>query len=267
MERKPRWPLALALFLLAGCGTLPDGRGWGSGATLAVDNQRLREAAAGAARDPGTWLPAAAALAVALGGADRRLSDWARAETPLFGSNKEASHRSDELRSATNVGMFGTALLTPSGGDGREWITNKAGGIGVEALAVVTTIGATNFLKETVRRRQPDAGRDEEGHESFTSNHATEPFARAALIRRNTDHLGLPPAVEGAVDGAFYLMAAGSAWARVEAGLHYPSDQLAGAAIGNFLALFVHDALLGPAVGGPSAGVTPDSMVVLRFPL
>jgi len=39
-------------------------------------------------------------------------------------------------------------------------------------------------------------------------------------------------------------MASGTAWARVEAGVHYPSDVLAGAALGNFLTAFIHDAFL-----------------------
>ena len=42
-------------------------------------------------------------------------------------------------------------------------------------------------------------------------------------------------------------LAAGTAWARVEAKKHFPSDVLAGAALGNFIASFVHDAFLGLA--------------------
>ena len=40
------------------------------------------------------------------------------------------------------------------------------------------------------------------------------------------------------------MLAAGTAWARVEGGVHYPSDNLFGAALGNFVATFVHDAFL-----------------------
>ena len=35
------------------------------------------------------------------------------------------------------------------------------------------------------------------------------------------------------------------AWARVEGDRHYPSDVLAGAALGHFLSAFIHDAFLG----------------------
>lgn len=239
--RRIRLCPCLALTLMLGaCGTLPDNRGWGKDATLEPGGNRVQYAAARAVRDPGTWIPALAAVVMAASGADNRVSEWARDETPVFGNGDNAARVSDDLRAYTDVGMFATALLTPSG-PSDEWLANKARGVAVEAGAVLTTIGTTNLLKRAVGRRQPSG----HGRESFTSNHATEPFARAALIRRNTDWLGLPGWAETTVDTSFYLMAAGSAWARVEAGLHYPSDQLAGAAIGNFIALFIHDAFLG----------------------
>jgi membrane-associated phospholipid phosphatase len=40
------------------------------------------------------------------------------------------------------------------------------------------------------------------------------------------------------------VLASGVAWARVEARVHYPSDVLFGAALGHFLAAFIHDAFL-----------------------
>ncbi|MGE0080531.1 MAG: phosphatase PAP2 family protein [Thiohalomonadaceae bacterium] len=228
------------MLTLGACGTLPSNRGWGEDATLDPGRDRINRAAERAVRDPGTWIPALAAAVMAASGADARLSDWARDKAPVFGNGRNAAVVSDDLRDYTNVGMFATALMTPSGPQD-EWLENKSRGVAVEAGAVLATIGTTNLLKDVVGREQPGG----QGTESFTSNHATEPFARAALIRRNTDWLGLPGWAETAVDASFYLMAAGSAWARVEAGLHYPSDQLAGAAIGNFIALFIHDAFLG----------------------
>jgi hypothetical protein len=252
-------PALLALPLILGaCGTLPNNRGWGEDATLDPGHNRFSRAAERAAGDPGTWIPALAAVVMVVSGADTRASEWARDNTPVFGSGHNASVVSDDLRDYTNVGMFATALMAPSG-PSDEWLENKGRGLAVEAGAVLATIGTTNLLKRTVGREQPE----KQGNESFTSNHATEPFARAALVRRNTDWLGMPPWAETLVDTSFYLMAAGSAWARVEAGLHYPSDQFAGAAIGNFIALFVHDAFLGlnDDQSGVSAQVEPAPMV------
>jgi hypothetical protein len=39
-------------------------------------------------------------------------------------------------------------------------------------------------------------------------------------------------------------LAAGAAWARVEAREHYPTDVLMGMALGNFTAVLIHDAFL-----------------------
>jgi membrane-associated phospholipid phosphatase len=41
------------------------------------------------------------------------------------------------------------------------------------------------------------------------------------------------------------LLATGVGWSRVEAGKHFPSDVLAGAALGHFLSAFIHDAFMG----------------------
>ena len=41
------------------------------------------------------------------------------------------------------------------------------------------------------------------------------------------------------------FLATGVGWARVEAGKHYPSDVLAGAALGHFLSAFIYDAFIG----------------------
>lgn len=42
-------------------------------------------------------------------------------------------------------------------------------------------------------------------------------------------------------------MAVITAWARVEGNVHYPSDVLVGAALGNFIGMFIHDAFIGRA--------------------
>ncbi len=47
-----------------------------------------------------------------------------------------------------------------------------------------------------------------------------------------------------ALKTSFRAIAWGTAWARVEGGKHYPSDVLFGAALGNFVAIFVRDAFL-----------------------
>lgn len=227
--------------LLGGCGTLPDGREWGRDATLAPGWERVRSAAAAAASDPGTWAPAAGAGLLLVTGTDRRLSDWAIEQKPLFG--EDAGRTTDRLRNTADAMALGTALLTPSGSDPGRWAGNKLRGIGVEALAGVVANNLTGVIKGTVRREEPTGS--EARYESFVSAHATVPFADAALVRRNSERLDWPRWGRNVLTSTAAVTAAGSAWGRVEMGLHYPSDQLAGAAIGNFIGLFVHDLFMG----------------------
>lgn len=236
-----RWAFVAVAALLAGCGTLPDGSQWGADATLSPGWSRVRTAAKSAAYDSATWGPAVGAAALMLSGADRRLSDWAIDEKPLFGD--DAARATDRLRNTTNGLALGSALLTPSGSDPGQWAVNKIRGIGVEVFAGAVAANVTGLVKGAVRREEP--GGTEEKYESFVSAHATLPFADAALVRRNTDRLDWPKWGRQALDTAAVVSAAGSAWGRVEMGLHYPSDQLAGAAIGNFLGLFIHDLFMG----------------------
>jgi membrane-associated phospholipid phosphatase len=63
---------------------------------------------------------------------------------------------------------------------------------------------------------------------------ASENLRRSTL--RRSVRLGLGAGIE--------TLAAGTAWARVEAGAHYPSDVLAGAALGRFVSVLLHDAFL-----------------------
>jgi membrane-associated phospholipid phosphatase len=96
----------------------------------------------------------------------------------------------------------------------------------------------TSVLKASVPRSRPD-----HGSHSFPSGHSAMAFTGATLIEQNSGPLlGLPA----------YGLAAFTAFERVEAGRHFPSDVLAGAAIGT-LSAGVFDALhwgRGPGKGG-----------------
>ena len=98
----------------------------------------------------------------------------------------------------------------------------------------------TGFLKSESGRERPDAS----DTRSFPSGHASAAFTYASQTSYNIDAMGLPrPAARGMKIG-FRTLAAGSAWARVEGGKHYPSDVLFSAALSNFLTVFINEALL-----------------------
>ena len=66
---------------------------------------------------------------------------------------------------------------------------------------------------------------------------------------------------------SFGVIAAGAAWARVEGNVHYPSDVLAGMALGHFVAALINDAFMGlddSSNGSVALALTSES-VSIRF--
>jgi len=171
-----------ALALLGGCATLPNGRSWGEDATLAPGWERVAQSAARAACDPWVWAPLALAGIVQIDDWDREIADWAREETPIFGSNAHAEQWSDDFRTASGIAYHVTTLATPSGTTATEWLLNKARGYAVGLAATATTRFVTTELKEAADRIRPN-GAD---GESFPSGHTSTSAAyspRATSIR------------------------------------------------------------------------------------
>lgn len=253
--------LALCL-LLAACGTLPSGRPWGKDATISPGWERIRRAAADAALSPSVWIPAAGAAGFGLTGMDREVSEWASEKTPLFGSRRRADKASDDLRNASTVLYIGTALAAPSGSEPGGWAGNKLKGLSTGAGAVVVTSATAGALKIGLDRTRPNGG-----HGSLPSFHASQTAAWSMLTARNVEHLPIPRAGRNALHAANAAIDLSAAWSRVEAGQHFPSDVLAGMALGHFVSAVVSDAfLIPPSGGGPSMGLllvpTPSSITI-----
>jgi membrane-associated phospholipid phosphatase len=227
--------------LLPACATLPNGHRWGQDVTVRPGWRRIGQAASHAARAPGTWIPAAGALTLQIGGRDQALSSWAVAHAPLFGSRETARRASEDLLDATTAVCVLTALATPGGDEPAPWLLAKAKGIAVGAAAVAATHGTTTLLKQATHRTRPD----QSNRRSFPSGHASSAAVRATLASKNLDCIPLPRCARWALHATTFSLAAGTAWARVEGKLHYPSDALAGLALGNFLGAFFNDAFLG----------------------
>ena len=232
--------IALILFTTTGCGTLQNGRGWGQDAIYPVEAKRIPYAAYRAFFDLQTLLPAAGALVFTIDHYDKRVSKWAITHHPVFGSENSASNASDYLSYALGAETLATALATPSGKDSKEWAANKAKGIGVEVGAELATAGVTSLLKDTTDRTRPNGG-----HNSFPSGHSSDSFSSATLANRNLNSIKMTEEMRMPLQVTNIVLATGVAWARVEAGAHYPSDVLAGAAIGHFLSAFMYDAFMG----------------------
>jgi membrane-associated phospholipid phosphatase len=149
------------------------------------------------------------------------------------------------LRLARTVGHSPRAeravrRLTLLGEHGAIWIAVGLAGASVDrrrreewlraAAVVAAAYGANQVVKLIVRRRRPElAGLPPLVHTrtdlSFPSAHATTSFAGLRAYR----DLGLPVP-------ALALLATGLALSRPYLGVHYPSDTLAGAALGAAIA-------------------------------
>ncbi|MFN2509434.1 MAG: phosphatase PAP2 family protein [Chthoniobacterales bacterium] len=232
--------IALALYSTA-CGTLPSGRGWGENAFRPVARTTIAEAAKNAALDPITWVPLVGASVIGAGGWDDGISDWARRETPLFGSVDAAQEYSDIARLVLQGEAIATGLLTPSGDDAGEWVCAKGKGLLLEGVAAGATTGITWGLKETIGRERPDRS----DNASMPSGHASSAFAAMALSNRNLDYLRMGRYERAGVQATNVVLASSVAWARVEGEKHFPTDILVGAALGNFTTRFLYEAFIG----------------------
>lgn len=189
------------------------------------------QAARTAATEPGTWVPIAAAGLLTIDNVDGRLTDWAIDHQPLFGD--DADGVSNDLQRATTALWLTTALVAPSDSFG-----DKLAGVGAGFAAVALEGAVITGLKDAVGRERPNGQNDL----SFPSGHAGRTQALATMTAYNVNSMDLSePARLGLIAGS-QLLAAGTAWARVEAGKHHVSDVLVGSAIGHFMAAFVREA-------------------------
>jgi len=240
-----------AAFLVAGCAGDPGDPVWGAHATLSPGWGRIGAAVVEAAGDPFTWAPAAAALALQIGGADDNVADWANRETPLFGSRGNAADASEWLRAAAVGTYVAAGLMAPPGAGG---VDVKARGFTVGAGALAATWGVTEGLKQAAGRGRP-LGQDDR---SFPSGHASLASAAARMSIETLSVYNRSRTARLATDTALAGLALTTGWARVEAGEHYPADILGGAAIGNFLAVFATRAFFDPEWDkGVALGVEP----------
>ncbi len=201
------------------------------------------------------WLLPAGAGLFALGGAL-----YARS-TPITLGEIEALDRDDvnavdrcatynwspgwaDASDISRAALLGSSVLiaaTPGLARGRWSETLTLAAMAAETFLAVG--GVTGLAKAAVRRERPylyntdlgveerlAAGDDPRG--SFISGHASAAFAAAAFVSRvATDMYGPSPGTK-LVWAASLSLAALTTCARVEAGLHFPTDAVAGAAVG-----------------------------------
>lgn len=232
--------LVISVSIFCGCGTLPNEKGWGAGATISPGWNRVGTAAYNSMVSPFTWLPITGAAILQINNWDHKISTWASDKTPIFGSQENALNWSDYLLYTSGAVYGTTALLAPSGDQAGQWLTDKMKGLVVGGAAFGLSEGVVAILQPALNRDRPD-----KSPQSFPSGHATAAASFSTLAAKNIDTMQLPMSAEIASYSSLALLTAGTAWARVEAKRHYSADILAGMAIGHFISAFVNDAFLG----------------------
>jgi hypothetical protein len=208
-----------------------DGPALGDSATLSPGWARLKQRLVQTVRQPEFWAPLAAAAVLQIDDQDERLSDRLREDTPLFGSTRRALDASDDLRDLTKLSYVSTAIAAPVNNNA-SWIGTKSKLLFGEWAGVKTTSAITGRLKKTTDRERPDGS----NNRSLPSGHTSAATAQAQFAIINTEYLPLHDNTKTAMKIGFNSLAIGTAWARVEAGKHHPSDVLAGWALGYFIA-------------------------------
>jgi hypothetical protein len=186
-------------------------------------------------------MPVLGAAIVAAGGWDHDISDWAVRERPVFGSDESARDASDLLCTSAHVGMIATIIAVPSKSD--SWLASVAKRTVWEHVGVLAATGLVDPIRRTAGRDRPLGGK-----RSFPSWHATRAAAYVALGNRNISLASVSSPFRYSTQSALALISTGTGWAEIEAGEHYPTDVLVGAALGSFVALLVHDVFLSSRV-------------------
>ena len=220
--------LGLMLALLGGCA----GGGWGAQTGFPHSWQAVGESARAAVVQPSVWVPLGGAVVLGVADLDDNISEWAVREQPLFGRN--AADVSDDLLNAS-LGVWAlSTLLAPA-----DTAAHKIRGAAAQAGTIVLTGGISEGLKSITSRRRPN----DENNNSLPSGHASQAAVRTHLARTNLQYFELPKSARVASNIALHSLGYATAWARVEANRHFPSDVLAGVALGNFVSEFMRGIL------------------------
>jgi hypothetical protein len=227
-----------ASIFIAGCMAPREQKSWGL--ILHVNDDRIKKASYDAIVDPQTYIPAAGALVFTIGDWDHKVSDWATEHTPVFSSEKTAMNASNVLLWSLVGETAVTAIAISDGNDSRGLVTDKSANLGLELGTFGVTELGTTVLKYTTDRQRPNRT----DNQSFPSGHASGAFAVSTLSNRNLDLMDMPDGLRTGLQVGNILLASGSAWARVESNDHFPSDVLAGAALGHFLSAFIYNGFM-----------------------
>lgn len=237
------WLISCVLLIVlqcSGCATTSGKFSWGEKLGSLPSLSKLKRAASQALKHPDTWMPTTSAIALHATNLDKPLSHWASNNQPVFGSTQAAIDASNLLRRFSVLSFSASVVTNTTRHSFTAGMDNNIHKVGVELGALASMGLVTGVLKHGAARERPNLG----SFTSFPSSHSSVAFSFTSLAKRNIAALPLKQGTTQMLDFALTGVGVGTAWARVEANVHYATDVLVGAAIGNFFTHFFYNAFL-----------------------
>jgi hypothetical protein len=184
--------------------------------------------------DPYTLGTLALATGIYFADKDQQISDWATTYHPIYGSERNAQTTSDLLQYSSLV-IYGFTSLLKNNINGNSTVSFPIVNVSSDISAIFLTVFTTEILKNNVGRLRPNLG----DTRSFPSGHTSFTTINANLSSHQLNSLEMKNSTRFLCNAALTTMVTATAWGRIEGKKHYPSDVLAGAALGNFIGNFI----------------------------
>ena len=226
---------------MTSCGTMRNGRAWGEDANFLPGWERIQNAAKNAITAPETWIPLSGAFLIYATNNDYKIANWASNYNPVFGSQANADNFSDYSLYFSRMAYYSSVILTPGGDNIDVWMVSKLKGAAIGLASTQFNEHSVRYIKHEGERLRPDRS----DYLSFPSGHVSKVAVHNMLTLRNLENTSFCSCTKMGLHIGISSITFANAWARIEANRHYPTDVLIGAAIGNFLGSFIHDAFIG----------------------
>lgn len=254
----------MSLLSCTSCSILSKKGRWGKDALWPIKGSRIKDAFVKNATSPHVWIPLVGAGAVHWMGYDKKISKSQVEEKAVFTTPKNTSYWSDRLNQILLYEMYASILFTPSMNEDKsltQYAISKAKGGFVVNMASSSSHWTRDMLAKYFKRERPN----HIDNLSFPSGHSAEAGSRNMLISKNLDTMDMNPYLRTGIKVVNTGMATGTLWARLEGERHYPSDILAGYAVGSFVAGFVFDSLMNLEEGEQFSILPMNDQVTMQY--
>ena len=218
-----------------------NGRSWGEDVNLLPGWEKIQKAAVNAVTAPETWVPLSSAFIIHVTNNDYKIANWATHKNPIFGSQNNADRFTDYFLYVSRMAYYSTLILTPGGDNFDHWMFSKIKGAAIGLASTQINEKSVSFIKREGVRVRPDRT----DYLSFPSGHVSKVAVHNMLTLRNLENSNFCDCTRTGLHVGISTLTLATAWSRIEANRHYPTDVLLGAAIGNFIGTFIHDAFIG----------------------